>query len=520
MTNDYMPPPTDLKRRSIVWCYLRDSGGDSQEQSVPQQRLEISAYCEQYDLILVHTFADVAKSGKDVVGRDQFYDMIAMARDTKPDGVLIWNFARFSRALTDANYYKAALRKDGIIIHSLTDPIPEGPYGFVVETIIDIANDEKRRQNSRDVKRSLRQLVAQGYSAGGTPPRGYIAETTIIGYKRDGSPRRASKWIPDPDLWEYTKLAWIMRSKNASYREITDTTNGELYTNKTSWKSFFQNVSYLGVGKCGDFRVENHHPAAVDQATWDAVQGVQMARAKPSSEKHPRRYGSAYLLSGIAFCIHCGTAMNVKVSGEWKAYVCGKRTSKTRGSAKCVGRYVNLQRANRAVFDTVYNRILTPYFFMSLLHKLSAKVSDSTRFQDKLAKLEMQLLEKEKAIQNLLDMVELYGAKEVVGTRIRELERDKRQILDGINSLEAQIALVSQLELSTNELSKLLHHWKIQAIAPETYDSLESQRRFLMGFVQKIELGFDRAVIWYTYPIDPADTVLDKIVSVEILLSD
>jgi hypothetical protein len=38
---NYIAPPSSLGPGSIVWAYLRDSGGDAQEQSVPQQRAEI-----------------------------------------------------------------------------------------------------------------------------------------------------------------------------------------------------------------------------------------------------------------------------------------------------------------------------------------------------------------------------------------------------------------------------------------------------------------------------------------------
>jgi hypothetical protein len=37
---DYIVPPTTLPPGSVVWGYLRDSGGDAQEQSVHQQKAE------------------------------------------------------------------------------------------------------------------------------------------------------------------------------------------------------------------------------------------------------------------------------------------------------------------------------------------------------------------------------------------------------------------------------------------------------------------------------------------------
>ena len=65
----------------MVWAYLRDSGGDAQEQSVPQQKAEIQAYCRRHNLILGHIFADVARSGGSVIGRDAFNDLVDMVKD-------------------------------------------------------------------------------------------------------------------------------------------------------------------------------------------------------------------------------------------------------------------------------------------------------------------------------------------------------------------------------------------------------------------------------------------------------
>jgi len=40
---------------------------------------------------------------------------------TRPNGIITWNYARFARDLDDSQYYKATLRKGGIVIHSLND---------------------------------------------------------------------------------------------------------------------------------------------------------------------------------------------------------------------------------------------------------------------------------------------------------------------------------------------------------------------------------------------------------------
>ena len=66
-----------------MWGYLRDSGGDAQEQSVHQQKAELIQYCQRYGLVIAHIFADVAKSAASVVGRDAFLDMVDMSADAE-----------------------------------------------------------------------------------------------------------------------------------------------------------------------------------------------------------------------------------------------------------------------------------------------------------------------------------------------------------------------------------------------------------------------------------------------------
>jgi DNA invertase Pin-like site-specific DNA recombinase len=280
---DYLAPPRDLHPGSYVWAYLRDSGGPTQEQSVFQQEAEIRAYCRRHGLVLSQLFKDTARSAGSVIGRETFNDLITASNDAdlRPAAILIWNFARFARDLDDSSYYKAVLRKRGVIVHALTDPIPEGHMGRTVETLIDIANEEKRRQTSRDVKRGIASLVKRGYApGGGRPPRGYKPVKVTVGAKRDGTPRIMTRWVPDPIMWDLVRLAWQMRAQGKSHGEIQEATARKVHKSDTCWPTFFSNKAYLGIGVSGDLEVPQHHEPAI---TWEVWQAVQDAfRASPS----------------------------------------------------------------------------------------------------------------------------------------------------------------------------------------------------------------------------------------------
>ena len=76
MTLTLQPPPKTILPGSQICVYVRDSGGDAQEQSIPQQKAVFETYSLQHGLILDRTFADEAKSGGSIAGRDEFMAMI------------------------------------------------------------------------------------------------------------------------------------------------------------------------------------------------------------------------------------------------------------------------------------------------------------------------------------------------------------------------------------------------------------------------------------------------------------
>src|SRR5574341_882082 len=510
---DYIQPPSTLGPGSIVWAYLRDSGGERQEQSVPQQKAEIEAYCKRSGLALAHVFADIAKSGGSVAGREAFEDLIDMSsrEEWRPDGLLLWNFARFARDLDDSSYYKALLRKRGLVIHSLTDPIPEGTYSRVIETLIDIANEEKRRQTSRDVKRGLAALVRQGFAPGGYPPRGYLAEKVTIGSRRDGKPRVASRWIPDPDLWEDIKQAWALRAQGKSYGEIQKATGGRIYKTTSCWNSFFTNKTYLGIGKCGELEIQDHHQAAIDETTWERVQAIRQGSPRfglSGHLHHPRRVAYPSLLSGLSRCILCGSAMVLQRANEgrghpWPYYICGKKINQTWQS--CQGRQVNGRIADRVILDTVFNRILTVQGCEELLSELNTQILDIDNLDREIELTKANLGEMDRKIRNLLDLVENYGARAGID-QLREREAERGQLIQDLRLLESK-RKAAQVEITPEVLILLLNRWRGELQALRDGGDIRALRENLTRFVAKVELGYNIAKIWYTFPIEPLQEI-------------
>ena len=500
---DYMSPPSTLPPGSTVWVYLRDSGGTAQELSVQQQRDEAEHFADRHRLIIRHFFADVARTGTTTVGREAFSNMLDKFSnpEIRPAGLLLWNFARFARELDDASYYKSLIRKNGTIIHSLTDPVPDGEYGRVIELIIDITNAEKSRQTGRDVKRSLESLTEQGFSPGGTPPRCYIAEKVQIGSKRDGAPRIVPRWIPDPRLWKLGKLAWKLRAEGKSYGEIQDATDGRIYRSKSSWNSFFSNESYLGIGKCGNKTFPNHHPALIDKETWDAVQRQRSKHIKhqtSDSSKHPRSIASPFLLSGLIHCSHCGSAMSHRtLKANWRCYICGKKTRQ--GTSSCPSRQVNARNVEIVVLHTVLTQILTPKYFNVLLKETQERFSDNEKTAAQIAEIQNDLAKAERAIGNLLDALELQGIASA-GDRLKEREAERAMLLTKLDTLNKEQAS-STLQISPEALKAVLDKWQSQIIEGLKTQDILALRDILRNFISRVDADYDLFRIHYRYPI-------------------
>jgi len=498
----HISPPFELRPGSKVWAYLRDSGGDSQEQSVSQQCHEVEDYCNTNGLLLVRIFQDEARSGGSSHGRVAFLEMIDESYAPEhPNGLLVWNYARFARDMDDSAFYRALLRKNGLIVHSLTDPIPTGEFSRVIESLIDYANEEKRRQNSRDVRRALAERVRAGYSSGGYPPRGYRNQQVEIGIRRNGQPRVGSRWVVDPDLGPLVTLAFKMRAEGKSLQEITDATQGQLYRIKNCWTTFFRNRSYLGIGKCGKLEVPDHHPALVDPATFKAVQEIsdRIKRNMPGNLLHPRRLNSSSLLSGIASCIHCGAAIVKDRAGKnkWDFYLCGK---KRRGSFhSCEGRAINLVKADKAILDATLARILTPEFIFALLNDVRMQFSNAEELECKERDALGALANVEKSIHKLLDAIEETNSPSTL-QRLKERESERARIEFELGTIRGHRD-ATRFEIPEEALELTLETWRGRIAGARKSNDIRAMQSLLRNFVTKIELGYRRARIWYTYPI-------------------
>lgn len=483
-----LPPPSTLPPGSIVDSYRRDSGGPRQDKSTDQQLSEIEAYCVQHQLTHRNRFVDKAKSGGSLVGRDDFDRMLNTYYDPsqRPTGLILWNYARFARDIDDAQLNKIIIRKKwGITIHSMTDQIPEGEHGRIIEFFIDLSNEEKRRQTSRDAKRGLKDLVLKYGAVPGTPPNGFKKEPVQIGTNEDGSVRMGNRWVPDPDLIERARLAFSLKASGATLNDIHAQT--KIFTGNTSYHAFFTNKLFIGTLEYGEEVIENYCEPIIDLATWNAVQKRIEAHARSKYDRqHPRRVHTPYILSGFVFCGKCGSPFsgNTVTGGNQRGRNEAYRCNRSKRRAGCDQGRIGRRPLETAVINTLKEFILIPEVLREMYAVAArAQVHHAT---DQKVKLETLQAEKRKLagkIANLTSAIAERGHSEALLTRLTQMETELHNIKLEIKECETvQIDPVPALtEAQIIQLSKSLQD-------TITFGSPFEVRAKLMEFIHEIKV--------------------------------
>ena len=155
---------TDLLR--IGAAYIRVSDERPDEYSPDSQLKKIREYAakEGYLIPDEYVFYDDGISGKSTKRRDDFNRMIAIAKEkTHPfDVIYVWKFSRFARNQEESMVYKNLLRKKGVTVVSVSEPIPEGHFGSLIERIIEWTDEYYLVNLGAEVMRGMTEKASRG----------------------------------------------------------------------------------------------------------------------------------------------------------------------------------------------------------------------------------------------------------------------------------------------------------------------------------------------------------------------
>ena len=160
--------------------YIRVSTHMQEELSPESQKKILLEYAKANDIYVPneYIFMDLGISGRKAEKRPDFQRMIALAKSNPSpfQVIVVWKFSRFARNQEESIVYKSLLNKQcGVEVISKSESIIDGPFGSLIERIIEWFDEFYSLNLSEEVFRGMKEKASRGgYQA--RPPLGYKIE--------------------------------------------------------------------------------------------------------------------------------------------------------------------------------------------------------------------------------------------------------------------------------------------------------------------------------------------------------
>lgn len=423
----------------VAAAYIRVSDERQDEYSPDSQLKKTREYAAKEGYIIPdeYVFYDDGISAKSVKRRHEFNRMIAMAKEKEHpfEVIYVWKFSRFARNQEESMVYKNLLRKKGVSVVSVSEPIPEGHFGTLIERIIEWMDEFYLINLGTEVKRGMTEKVSRGEPVC-APAFGYII--------------REKKYYPHEEEADIIREIFARYADGDGMRRIAvDLGNRGIRTKRGNqpynrWVEYIlRNPVYIGKIRWSidgarpmhsrDFDNENimivdgHHEPLVPIELWNKVQ-TRLDTEKALYPKHAKKEQPVSIMTkGLVRCSSCGGTLATSRAKSGKAQTPTVQCCNySRGSCH-VSHSVTVPRLESSII-TALKQSVTERIFAVSPEKKKSLVPNAPDY-DKLIAIEERRLERAKAAYlSEVDTIEQYAEnKKVITARIEELTalRDK-----------------------------------------------------------------------------------------------
>ena len=168
----------DVKRAAVYARYSSEeqTGGESIEYQLERCREYIAK--QGWSVAEINVFVDRAKSGTTTYRREEFNRMVALAKAKyRPfDIVVAWSTSRFGRNQDEAIFNKIGLRRQGVDVRFVSQPVPDGHIGTLIERIYEWKDEFDSIQIGEYAFQGQKQVTQKGFHGGGKAPYGLQAD--------------------------------------------------------------------------------------------------------------------------------------------------------------------------------------------------------------------------------------------------------------------------------------------------------------------------------------------------------
>ena len=498
-----------MKRTAV---YARFSSELQQERSIDDQFAVCRNYAMKNNLNVVATFADRARSGSSIYGRDGLMELLSAAREKKFEVVITEALDRLSRDQEDLAGIWKRLNFLGIELRAIhegaADSIQIGIRGLMGSLFLtDLAHK---------VRRGLQGVIRDGRSAGGygfgyRPILGRPGELEIVedeaavvrrifsDYVSGKTPRQIAHALNNEGIRPPKGKNWIASTINGNKKRHYGLLLNELYVGRLVWNRVNM-VKDPDTGKRiprpnppEDWhRADALHLAIVEKKLFDAAQERKSSR---SFETPERRRKAKFLLSGLLKCSCCGGGLVMKDRDHGRVRI---HCSTMKEAGTCSNRKIfYMDEIEKSVLAGLQSHLQAPHllkeFVTAYLEERQRLASEKTKRR---SQSESQLDQVKRSIDRLwADYESQRVPVDIAGPKLYELQAQKV-------SIEAELAELPQPEkLIELHPAALLHYEKLvtelqtvfqDGITPDIEGAAEKIRNLISHIVIRFtEEGLD-----------------------------
>lgn len=349
-------------------AYIRVSDARQDEYSPASQLKLIKDYAAKNGYFVPEEFIfyDDGISGTSTKKRTQFNNMIGFAKEKNPpfSAILVWKFSRFARNQEESIVFKKMLKKNGVSVISISEPIGDDAFSTLIERIIEWMDEYYIIRLAPEVKRGMKERASRGEPVCNAP----------FGYKM-----KEGAYIPDSDTAPFVQKifqdylagkgmriiaqelsaagARTLRGNPFENRTIEYILNNPVYAGKIRWSTDGKKASKRIYDQEEYMISDGIHTPIIDSELFEAVQEKLQYDKILHRPRQKKGEPAEYMLKGLVRCSSCGATLCLtctKSPGlQCHQYAKGRCTT---------SHNISIKKANKAVIDGIREAALTDLF--------------------------------------------------------------------------------------------------------------------------------------------------------------
>ncbi len=414
--------------------YARYSSHNQREESIEGQLRECYEYASKNEITVIKEYVDRALSGK-TDNRPGFQRLIKDSEKKGFEAVIMYTLDRFARNRYDSAIYKAKLKKNGVKLIYVKQPMPDTPEGIILESVLEGYAEYYSANLARSIKRGMTENALKCYAMG----------AKVFGFDKG----KDKKYHINEIEANIVRRVYELYADGNTGKSIAEWVNSQGM--KTCFGKPFRynyiyniltNEKYIGVYRFGDVVIEDGIPPIVSKELYDKVQerlrhnNVTRQKGKAKEE---------YLLTTKVFCGHCGKMMigesgTSKTGKIYRYYKCSTRKK----SSKCQKHSERKERLEKFVVQYTMDYVLNDETIDYIVEKAVEIAKEEMENNVYLKGLYANLKDTEKRLNNLTAAIEKGLDASLVEDRIKELREECKTIEADIAREELSIPTITK----------------------------------------------------------------------------